>query len=389
MKPEELNNSQDSQNAPMQAAAQAEVGIQQDPSLTSQPQSVQSQINQVQSSPQAVPVSAAMPTVADKKSKKPMLIGGIIAFISILLAVAAALYVFVFSAAAQANKASNDFMKAVTTGDTTTLLEKNSDGTEANNTFLETTSELLRGDYALIEKDAENGTYYFLYEVSTDPIRYARTIVENDEEGWSVTSIVHGENKLRLIPGDVEDGQTPSEVTSEPVQAPEPTAATPSPQGCLVNDDYRWLSYNDAVPSVNYVTTETDGFLPIYEAVTFFEPDSIKQASTDEYDYWAEFGTKNSNKNWEFVLKGGVWLNSASTAADPAAIKLANERANEVKRQLVSRGVPEGKITIANPTEHSEEYQPGFEAEIFRTTALFVDNGCVTYPSTVTDRVFN
>ena len=331
----------------------------------------------VATAPQPSPVTpqTAQPyapaTLPPKKSKKGLIIGlliGLFVFIAGVVALGLTAWVLFLSPSAQAKLASIEFMDAASKGDKEELYKITESTSEADKQFIDSVASSLKGSYSEIDKTSQNGKWYFLYELKGAQSKYARTIVQKDAGEYSVASIVFGNEKLALIPGDA-------------AVEPAITESTATPQACLAQDDYKWMNYNKEPGTVTYDSTIGENTIN-YETKMFFEADSIQEQSFSSiYDDWAEFATKNADKQWRFILKGEVNDGGNNSVSDPASVKLAEDRANEVKRELTSRGVSEAKITIIAPTDNSKMYLKGtkYEAQntsIFRSVQLIIDPTC-------------
>lgn len=325
---------------------------------------------QPQMSPPA-PITNTSPELPKNKSNKLVFI--LVGTIITLFVVLALLWFLVFSPSVQANKASAAFMNAATSADIDKLVELN-DGEGKG--FLEGVIQAVEGDYSLLEKANEDEKYYFLYELTDAEANYARTVVENEDDGWGVTSIVFGQDKLKLIP---------SESSQETTQAPSaaPTTKAAAQPVCLAQDDYRYMNIGELADQnvtydVTYEATTTPGSGTFNKTGSIlFNPDQTSTASdqSDLYDQWAKFASITTDKEWKFRLAGSTY---DSTSFDQAAADLANSRAQAVKDALVSRGVSADRIVIDEPAGFSFiEGQDDFTNALYRKVNLTVDPTCV------------
>lgn len=330
---------------------------------------------------QQPPLPPVAPLSTGKSSKKGLIIGGVVA---LLLAILAAVWFFVLSPMAQATKASNAFVKAAAAGDLEELYKIGDADSDASKEFLKAASESVNGNYELLEKGSKDKKYFFLYQFSNEKGKKGRTTVEKTDNGWVVTGFVFGSDNTALIPGEKQGESTDSAEDDSDSQAAAPTPAATT-LACLIQDDYKWMNYNKEPDSVEYNTKlagPTD-FPANKSATMFFEPDSIEETSFSSiYDDWAEFAAKNVGKQWKFRLEGSTKGDDANTALDSSR-KLANDRANEVKRELMSRGVAESRIVVDPPHDYSDEIsQDDFNAEIFRRVSITIDPTCTSEATT-------
>lgn len=346
------------------------------------------EVNQTTQDPQPVPAptpltanpstptpftGGGVPVSTNGKSKKVIVL--IVAVIAALAAVLGAAYFLFLNPAAQAQKASAEFMSAATSGDLDTLYKVSEAEDEDMKSFLKSISDSIKGSgYALLDKTSRDGKWYFLYEVKGAERSRARTIVEKKDGSWEVTSIVVGDEGLRLVP---QESSASEDTGAETDTAQKSAGDSASALKCLALEDYRWMNYDKSVPSVDY-TVASDGFVSEKEDSMFFKPDSIEETSfASTYDDWAEFATKNLDKSWTFELRGTTNDKGNNTLALDGSVSLATERANEVKRELVSRGVPENRIVIGDIINNQDEYLDGsYQAEIFRRVSLTIKNPC-------------
>jgi outer membrane protein OmpA-like peptidoglycan-associated protein len=317
--------------------------------------------------PPAIPTN--VPPV--NKSKKTFIIIG--AILATLIIIAVTVYFLLFSPAALAQKASTAFMGAATTSNVDELV-RITDG-EGSRAYLEDVSENIAGEYKQTEKTSKDSKFYFLYELQGSNSKYARTIAEKMDGEWTVTSIVHGDSPLALVPGDSTSTAEVAEDTSPPEAVVENKTAG---NLCLTNDDYKYFFFDKKASSVDYVSKDSYGYLSQAQSAMFFEPDSTKETSFSSiYDDWAEFATKNLDKSWEFHLKGTTYDAGGNSAGDPTSVKLAADRSQKVKAALVSRGVPENRIIVDPAINNNKEYlDGGSNAEIFRRVDIAINNPC-------------
>ena len=141
---------------------------------------------------------------------------------------------------------------------------------------------------------------------------------------------------------------------------------------CLVQDDYNYK--NNKKSSVNYDTTYAPGKTINYTGGMFFEPDTTKETSlSDIYDNWAEFATKNSGKTWVFRLQGFVFDRDKNSVSSK---KLAVDRQQKVKSELIKRNVPENRIIIDPVAASNNDPQDVSIALIYRRVDVVIDPTC-------------
>ncbi len=314
--------------------------------------------------------------ITPAKSRKMLFI--VLAGVIALVIVAAFLAYTRMSPDTKAMSASKNFMDAASAADVNKLIELDDATDEGSKKFLQGVAESLKGSYKQTDKTSKDGKWYVKYELLGAKSKYARTIVEKKDGRYVVSSIVFSTNELALIPSSSAD-DTPSTTTSNPSN---PTTAQSTPAAttlaCLTQDDYRYFFYDKKLPTVNYVTRESSGFFNVASASMFFKADSTKEDSfTTIYDDWAEFATKNPTKQWSFTLKGATYDAGADSTAIPVSVKLAKDRAEKVKTELIKRGVPESRIKVGNAFNNATEYQKGFGGEIFRKVEIAIINPCV------------
>ena len=144
---------------------------------------------------------------------------------------------------------------------------------------------------------------------------------------------------------------------------------------CLEQDDYKYMNYDKQPGTVTYDKTydSSGSTLNRYDHM-FFKPDSTTEdIDLSAYDDWADFATHAKDKQWKFRLNGSVYGSDAQTAASQ---KLANDRAERVHSQLVSRGVPETRFVIDAPHDYSNEAQENNKSQIYRSVKILIDPTC-------------
>lgn len=276
------------------------------------------------------------------KSKTGLIIGLIIGAIVIMSGLFFAFLVISnLQSSSKAQKASDSFLSALTSGDQTALAEFASDETEKK--FLDSLSNDAQGEFSLREKESQNDKHYFLYDLTHPINKEARTIVEQIDGKWEVTSIVVAEGNLALIPSSTPD--TPSESASPP----------PTPQNvCLVQTDFdTW--YQDlydlkaSEQGLKYHEKNTS-----YKSPIKFGPDSfeyIDQYQIGVVETMVDLANSQSikGKQWKIRLAGSV-------ATGPEDAEFANNRSKKVKEDLVQLGISEDRIVIDEPKSVGDYY---------------------------------
>ncbi len=320
-------------------------------------------------------------------SDKAKLYTILVAVVVLLIGVSIATYIFFFSPAALSQRAANEFINAASEGDSVALIEITDETSKDGKQFLEQVASAVEGDSELKDKTSENDKFYFLYKLSGAEKNFVRLVVEKQDGKWMVSSVVFSDNELALIPGDTVD--TEEAVATESTPEATPTTTTPATPtlSCLTQDDYKWFFYDKKPSTIVYNDTyNPDTYTSNAQGSMFFEPDSIVETSfASIYDDWSDFSSNNKSKQWKFRLLGSVYLAGGSTYANPSSVEFSNKRANEVKRELMTRGVPEDRISIDPPIEHQNEYiDDSQSAEIYRRVTVVIDPTCntTTSPST-------
>ena len=327
-----------------------------------------------QPQPQVTPGVTPPPNLAPQSGGKNGMLAAVISIAVIIVLIGAGLlaWFLLLSPNAQAKKASNTFMSAASKGDADELYKITEAESDSERKFLDNVARSLRGSYSLSDKTSQNGKWYFLYDLSGADSKYARTIVEKKDSKYIVSSLVHGKSALKLVP---------ISSNNEPSVEPNEEAADTEGVACLVQEDYKWMNYNKQPSSVKYDSTLGANTFN-YTATMFFEANTTKEKSfSSVYDDWAEFATKNASKQWEFILKGQINQQGQNSVDRAPEVKLANDRAEKVKSELLSRNVPSSRITIVNPTDTSPKYLKGTSNElrdgsIFQSVILTIDPTC-------------
>lgn len=238
-------------------------------------------------------------------------------------------------------------------------------------------SEDIAGDgFELNASNTEESTHYYLYDLSGASVSQIRTHVEEVDGSWEVTGAFVGDN-LRLVPGNGSADQETAAEQPESAQSPQPASTTLS---CLAQDDYKWMNFNKEPDTVTYDDTYVADQTFNKTANMFFKPDSTNEDSfLSFYDDLADFAEKNKDKQWKFRLEGSTY---GSDTAAAVSKQLADERANKVRSQLESRGVPADRIVIDEPHDYGNETQDESKDQIYRRVQVLVDPTCDGSPNT-------
>lgn len=293
--------------------------------------------------------------------------GLIIAIVGIVLALVIGLvlaWVMFLSPAAKAEKASKSFMLAITSGDTQKMFEFADAGDESSKQFLEASVKSVKGSFTLKDKTMKAGKGYFLYDLSNDTGKSARTIVEKMNGKWVVGDFVFGQDNLALIPNAVKEAPTAkNEVATS--------------GACLVQSDFdEWYK------GYGGKTATEQGFYfndpnKAYTTNVHFPPDSLEYIDKVQAVLLGDFvklpkDPKVVNKQFMIRLKGSVGTSQAD--AD-----FANKRSEKVKADLIALGVPVDKIMIDAPgsvTDYGNSSPSTIDKEVFRAVVIKFDPSC-------------
>lgn len=123
---------------------------------------------------------------------------------------------------------------------------------------------------------------------------------------------------------------------------------------CLKSEDYSAVRDKESLPEYY---DETSKSTSVSETI-FFKPNSINYEYLNEnevFDKYAEFYRLNKAKSWVFELQGQI-KDVDGSGNSPANKKLANDRAQKIKTELVSRGFDVSRIIILEPEVYSAEF---------------------------------
>lgn len=336
------------------------------------PNAVQEQAVQPQSVPPQQPQPASFTNVPKKSgSNKGLVIGIIAAVVLVVIGLAAAWFLFL-SPDAKAQRASSAFMTAATKGDLDKLYELAEAEDDDTKEFLKSASESVEGDFELDKKDKKDGKFYFLYDLTNDDTKYARTIVDSDE-GFVVTSFVYSAKELAVIPGDsAEEAPKPT----QPQEAAKPSATTPT-NVCLTAADIKpfIVSIHDDPIPLEYDENGSKRDVPVrryHVHSSFFEPDSttpsFPDVENDKLDDLAKLLTTHKDKAFIVTLQGSTYESGQSAVG----AQLARERAKTVEDALVSRGVSPNLFVYREP-RNSDTYGDGSERNVSVTIDVPTD----------------
>ncbi len=308
--------------------------------------------------------------------KKFFLFGGIAV---VVLALLSFFIVLPALASLQAKGRADGFMKAITTGDVTQAMTFVKNGGDAEDkAFLTGASEKVKGSYSYKESTKKDDKFYALFTLKAGAYISARTEMINDGGKWYLDGFVYDTKELALVPGN---GATSNSTEADTTADTEKTAST---LACLTQDDYKWFEYNKQPSTVTFDDTYDPVKITLNKTGDmFFKPDTTNEDSfTSVYDDWADFAKHNENKQWKFRLQGSTFGSDATQASGK---KLANERSEKVKTELVKRGVPADRIVIDAPYDYSKEEQDAM-ADIYRRVQNTVDPTCTASTTTGSER---
>ncbi len=227
-------------------------------------------------------------------------------------------------------------------------------GLQARAIATEYVGAVKRGDSATIKRlsDDEYSNFMRNVTVGLKDATYSMANVKSDNGAYTVNFDVKGSTMVKDISLVVKSGKvtkfnlntkTSSTDTTKKDETTQTTAATT----CLTVADLK-------ASDITYIDTESlNAYIgtPGYLETLFFNPDSTDYTYDDggqDFDKIAKIYKDHPTKRYTFHLVASVH-ESASTAAGAA---LANQRAEKVKNELVSRGVPAERIEVM-PTETS------------------------------------
>lgn len=222
----------------------------------------------------------------------------------------------------------------------------------------------------------------------TTPIQIAPMTAKKSHLGLIIGSVIAAILLLFILGGAIVGYMKVPNSASERAAQLQTTSRSPaissnadnktSSLACLTQEDYKWMNYDKQPSSVNFDPTYDPASYTVNKTENMF----FKADSTDEdsllsvYDDWADFAKHAPDKQWKFRLEGSINGKNADSEG------LANKRAERVKQQLISRGVPADRIIIDPPVIQSDASYDS----IFRRVQVVVDPTCITAPSSGTGR---
>ena len=278
-----------------------------------------------------------------KKSHKGLIIGLIIGAICIVIIPIVLFFFFTVLSTMQISSTSSSFMTAMTAGDVDKALSY-TDGSAETKQFLQSMAPGMKAtSFSKVDSTNKSGKHYFLYTLQGANNKMARTALEKGDKGWQVIELVTGSN-VALV--GASSNQTDTTASSEP-------ATQSSGSQCLVQADFdNWYKDMYGKTATEYGFHFEDPTRP-YTANVHFEPDSLDTSSdnTGAVENMANLANDPSVKGKSFTIKlyGGV----ATSQADK---DFANKRAEVVKKELITKGVPADKIAI-DPATSATDYE--------------------------------
>lgn len=264
-----------------------------------------------------------------------LLIGLVIFIVIVLLASGLAAYWFMLSPQAQARRVSHKFMEYITSKQVDAAIGMSigdPDDTD-DKMFFVSAADGVSGSYALLESTFSGGKGYYLYSLTNEKNKYARTIVVNDG-GWKVSSFVWSSQALVLTPREIQD-----DADAEAVVTTESTAETPG--NCLVASDFISL-YEEMFGSGNDAMRHDLSKIGTTGNV-HFQPDSLEfavGASEGTIKPYAHFAQRYSDKDFTIEYYGSVGTDSQ------ADIDFAEQRAAKVRDIFIANGAPADKMVM-------------------------------------------
>jgi hypothetical protein len=311
---------------------------------------------------QPAPVAPAVPPATPKSKKPLLLIGGIIMGILVFLAGIAFVWMLFLSPAAQAKRASNTFMKALTANDTEKVFTLTNTTDDSAKQYLSGAAEKSQGSFSLKSGTMKDGKGYFLYTLSNNNAKMGRTTVEKQDGKWLVTGYTYGSDNLALVPS--------GSSTSDSSQSPSATANQKAVAitGCLSKDAISKVLGFDAV-------AENKGsYNQYYFGYLYFNSQSTDYSDADQasrsYDKLASLYKDNDDKSFTIRLRGKVF----GTGQTARGIELSHQRAAKVKQDLEALGVPADRVVEDSVQKVTSTYNDGSERNV--EVYIRVDKSC-------------
>lgn len=283
---------------------------------------------------------------APKKSSNKKIIGIIIGVLLIIVIPIILLLIFMVfgvlnSGRMKSGQASNGFMGAITAGDTATALTY-TDGSDEAKKLIERIAPSVKATTLSQKESAEqSGKWYYLYSLQGATSNTARTELEKSKDTgrWLVTGFYAGDN-LALIPTASNNTDTKS------------TTELSNSGQCLVQSDFdNWYKEEYGVTAtekgLNFHKTEN-----MYTTNLKFNADSLDYTDTaynaSIIKSLANLAGEVSGKTYVIRLQGSVATTSQTD------LDFANKRAEKVKSDLITKGVPVSNIQIGQPSNVSD-----------------------------------
>lgn len=281
-----------------------------------------------------------------------------------LISISLIAYVTILGPAASAKRAATSFMEATTGGNLEKLFRDRNIDDELSKEFVLDISGSLLGDYELLDQTSTATKWHFLYALIDSEAEYARITVEKQKSGWQVSSVTLSRDELSLKPNYENTNQT---------------AVSSAELTCLSQQDYSFMTFDQSVPTIDYVTIDEYGFFAERTDSVIFKPDTTEETILGSYyDRWAEFSAGNPDKAWYLEVSGVTFGAGGNSSADFISAKLASDRVNEVKRELASRGIHSDRIKDGDSINIQAQYSnEGIESEIFRKVNVTIKNPCI------------
>lgn len=303
-----------------------------------------------------------------KKSHKGLIIGIIVGVFALFVLPFILLTIYLAVSRLQVAGISNGFMKAMTQGNIDEALTY-TDGSAETKQFLNGMATGVKASSFTSKGSADSqGKKYFLYSLQGSTNNSARTALEKGDKGWKVVEFVAG-NNMSVIPGTAQ--------AENPSTAPTSTASSSNTQ-CLVQSDFdNWYKgmYGKTATEEGFNFHKTDN---MFTTNVHFPPDSVEYSqfdNTGQVEVVAKLAKDPAvaGKQFTILLSGGVGTSQADK-------DFAKKRAEKVKSDLVSLGVPANKIVIEETRSASDyESNPGeIDKRMSRVVVMGFDPTCTS-----------
>lgn len=151
-----------------------------------------------QTAPQPAPPALTSSNSSPANLRQPIPLIGKVLGILILAVFLFMIYMTVVKNPAET--ASNNFMGYITEGKVDEAIKLTNATSDSDRSFFNSAATAVKGSSKLIDSGKQDKKHYFLYELSSDTSKYARTILEEQSSKWVVISFVHNKEKLKLFP---------------------------------------------------------------------------------------------------------------------------------------------------------------------------------------------